>query len=146
MGVGNGVSSPYYYRPVSKHSFWIESMRTLIRSIVKNQMIPLKCNEGILHVDPEKISWIKSARNQVQLCFDGESCVLRNSLENIEEQLDGFDFVRIHKSTIVNVNHIRELRQLQSGTLRVFLLDGTQLLMSKDYWTPFLKHLRQQCR
>jgi two-component system LytT family response regulator len=112
--------------------------------MINNFMIRIRCRGRILLVNPDKIRWVQGAQKSVKLHFDGASCVLKNSLENMEEQLYCYDFVRIHRCTIVNVSHIRELRQWSRGTLLVFLQDGTQLLLSKSYRAHFLKHLRRK--
>jgi two-component system LytT family response regulator len=112
--------------------------------MINNLMIRIDCKGRTLLVNPDNIRWVQGARKSVTLYFDGESCVLRNSLESMEAQLICYDFVRIHRCTIVNVSHIRELRQWFRGTLLVFLQDGTKLLLSKSYRSHFLKHLRRK--
>ncbi len=107
-------------------------------------MIPIRCHEGILLVDPDKISWVKAARNSVKVHFDGQVCSLKSSLECVEQQLYSSNFVRIQRCTIVNVNCIRELRHWLRGTFQVHLEDGTQLLLSKSYRMNFFKQLRLQ--
>jgi DNA-binding LytR/AlgR family response regulator len=117
-------------------------MKTVMRSMINNRMKPIRCHGGILLVDPDKISWVKAARNSVKVHFDGQLCFLKSSLECLERQLNSSNFVRIHRCTIVNVNCIRELRHWLRGTFQVFLEDGTQLLLSKSYRINFFKHLR----
>lgn len=96
-------------------------------------MIPIRCNGGVLFINPGKISCIQATRKWVKVDFDGESCVLKSSLDIMEQQLKDSEFVRIHRRTIVNVNRIRELRSWLRGSFQVFLQDGTQLLLSKKY-------------
>ena len=104
----------------------------------------IRCRELILRVNRDKISWVQAARNSVRVHLDGESIILKSSLYRIEQQLHSGNFVRIHRSTIINVNHIRELRYWLRGAFQVFLQDGTQLLLSKRYRISFFKHLRLQ--
>jgi two-component system LytT family response regulator len=101
--------------------------------MIDNRVMAIRCNGRILLVNSEKISWVEAARNSVRLHLDGECYVLRSSLDRMEQQLNGGDFVRIHRCTIVNVNHIRELRHYLRGTYQVLLQDGTQLLLSRTY-------------
>ena len=96
----------------------------------------------ILRVNTDKISWVQAAGNSVRVHLNGESVILKRPLNKIEQQLNDGNFVRIHRGTIINVNRIRELRHWLRGTFKVFLQDGTQLLLSKSYRRNFFNFLR----
>ena len=51
----------------------------------------------------------------------------------LEERLDGEKFLRIHRSTIVNIERIQELQPWFHGDYVVILRDGTQLTLSRGY-------------
>jgi two-component system LytT family response regulator len=63
----------------------------------------------------------------------GESHLFRESMKNMETRLDSELFVRIHRSTIVNVDHIRELQPWFHGEYVVILQDGTRLMASRVF-------------
>jgi two-component system, LytTR family, response regulator len=96
----------------------------------------------ILRVNTDKISWVQAAGNSVKIHLSGESVVLKKPLSKIEQQLNDGNFIRIHRSTIINVNHIRELKYWLRGSFQVFLQDGTQLLLSKSYRMHFFNFMR----
>jgi two-component system LytT family response regulator len=96
----------------------------------------------ILRVNTDKISWVQAARNSVRVHLNGESIILKSSLNKIEQQLNDGNFIRIHRSTIINVNRIRELKYWLRGSFQVFLQDGTQLLLSKSYRMNFFNFMR----
>src|SRR5262245_57900847 len=96
----------------------------------------------ILRVNTDKISWVQSAQNSVKVHLNGESIILKTSLNKIEQQLNDGNFIRIHRCTIINVNRIRELKYWLRGSFQVFLQDGTQLLLSKSYRMNFFNFLR----
>ena len=54
-------------------------------------------------------------------------------MSRLEAQLDSRQFVRIHRSTIVNVDRIQELRSSFNGEHVVLLRDGTRLTLSRGY-------------
>jgi two-component system LytT family response regulator len=58
---------------------------------------------------------------------------MKSTLDRLQDELDSRTFVRVHRSTIVNLNHIRELRHWLRGTYRIILEDGTQLLLSRNH-------------
>jgi two-component system, LytTR family, response regulator len=81
----------------------------------------------------EDSHWMEAARNSVRIHLRTESIVLKSSLDRILNEIDGGTFVRIHRGTIVNIFHIRELCHWLRGTYRVILTDRTDLLMSRTY-------------
>ncbi|HEY4492830.1 MAG TPA: LytTR family DNA-binding domain-containing protein, partial [Acidobacteriota bacterium] len=66
-----------------------------------------------------------------------ESHLVRESLTWLEGHLDPKQFLRIHRSTIVNLNRIREVQSWFYGEYRVLLLDGTTLTLSRTYRKKF---------
>ena len=62
----------------------------------------------------------------------GGTHLIRESMNDLEAALDPDAFVRIHRSAIVNLDRVREMRPLFRGELVVVLNDGTQLRMSRS--------------
>ena len=81
----------------------------------------------------EEIDWIEAEGNYARLHVGKESHLLRETLSALESQLDPNVFLRIHRSTIVSLNRIRELQAWFHGEFQVILKDGTQLLLSRTY-------------
>jgi len=80
-----------------------------------------------------EIDWIESEGNYVRLHVGKETHLLRETLNQMEERLDPNQFLRIHRSTIVNLDRIKELQPWFHGEYRVLLQDSTQLLLSRKY-------------
>ena len=70
--------------------------------------------------------------------------MLRETLTNLESQLDQNRFLRIHRSTIVNLERVRELQTQSHGEFTVVLNDGTQLKLSRGYRDRLTALLGQQ--
>jgi len=77
------------------------------------------------------IDWIEASGNYVVLHAGGREHELRETLAALEDKLDPADFLRIHRSTIVNVHRVREIRPWFHGHHRVVLDNGTELRMSR---------------
>ncbi|MCC6368192.1 MAG: response regulator transcription factor [Bryobacterales bacterium] len=92
---------------------------------------PVKQNGRILFLKAEEIDYVEAAGKYVCLHVRGESHVLRDKLSGVEARLDPERFVRIHRSTIVNVERIQELRPCFHGDYQVLLHDGTELMLSR---------------
>lgn len=81
----------------------------------------------------EEIDWIAAAGSYVELHAADKSHLLRESLNGLQTKLDPQQFIRIHRSTIVNAERVRELRPCTHGEYLIVLHDGTQLKLSRSY-------------
>jgi two-component system LytT family response regulator len=59
--------------------------------------------------------------------------VVRDTMNNLETKLDPAQFLRIHRSTIVNIDHVKEMHMWFAGDYMVVLQDGTELKLSRGY-------------
>jgi two-component system, LytTR family, response regulator len=87
----------------------------------------------VFFIRTEEIDWIEAEGYYARLHVGGKSHLLRETLTNLESQLDQNRFLRIHRSTIVNLERIRELQTQSHGEFTVVLNDGTQLKLSRGY-------------
>lgn len=74
------------------------------------------------------IEWAQAAGNYVNLHVRGHDYPLRSTMNGIESRLDHGRFVRIHRSYIVNLDHIGSIEPLDAGDARVHLRDGSSVL------------------
>ncbi|HEY0158678.1 MAG TPA: LytTR family DNA-binding domain-containing protein [Thermoanaerobaculia bacterium] len=81
----------------------------------------------------EQIDWFESAGNYVCLHLGKERYLLRETMSGLEEKLDPGQFVRIHRTAIVNVERIREMKPTSHGEYLVMLADDTRLTLSRVY-------------
>ncbi|HXG94878.1 MAG TPA: LytTR family DNA-binding domain-containing protein [Blastocatellia bacterium] len=81
----------------------------------------------------DEIDWIEAEGKYVRVHAGRESYLLREAISSIESQLDPKKFPRIHRSTIVNIERIRELQSLFNNEYQVVLNDGTELALSHSY-------------
>ncbi|HEY7182710.1 MAG TPA: LytTR family DNA-binding domain-containing protein [Blastocatellia bacterium] len=93
----------------------------------------IKNGGRVLFLRVEEIDWIEAAGVYVQVHTAGKTWLHRISLSELEARLDARRFIRIHRSTIVNLSRIRELRPHSHGDFLVALRDGTQLKLSRSY-------------
>ncbi|HKV11833.1 MAG TPA: LytTR family DNA-binding domain-containing protein [Thermoanaerobaculia bacterium] len=86
----------------------------------------------VVFLKAEEIDWIEAADYYARLHVAGSTHLIRESMNDLEAALDPDAFVRIHRSAIVNLDRVREMRPLFRGELVVVLNDGTQLRMSRS--------------
>ncbi len=91
----------------------------------------IKSAGRVYFVPTEEIDWIDAAGKYVRLHAGPDEHLHRASISQVESELDPKHFVRIHRSTIVNVKRIKELQPLFHGEYVVILRDGTELTLSR---------------
>jgi len=85
----------------------------------------------ILFLRADEIDWIEAAGNYLQLHAGRHTHMMRETMAGIEAQLDPARFVRVHRSTIVNLDRVREMQPGPHGDSTLLLRDGTRLTLSR---------------
>jgi two-component system LytT family response regulator len=93
----------------------------------------IKSGGRVFFLKTSEIDWIEAADYYVYLHAGGKSHLLRETMNALEQQLDPQRFQRIHRSTIVNLDRLKELQPHVHGDFTVILQDGTQLKLSRSY-------------
>lgn len=83
--------------------------------------------------DPDEIEWIESAANYVRINARGKVFPVRQSIGRLANCLDRRQFIRIHRSIIVNVHKIKELRPLNTGEFIATLQNGKTLSCGRSF-------------
>jgi two-component system LytT family response regulator len=78
------------------------------------------------------VDWIGADDYYIKLHVNGRTHLLRMSLNELEEKLDPDQFLRIHRSAIVNFERVKELQQNANNEWVVLLKDGTELKLSRS--------------
>lgn len=84
-------------------------------------------------LDPENIDWVEAAGDYVCIHIMGETRIIRTTLKAIEAELQGLNFQRIHRSTLVNMRKIKEIITAPKGEAFVILSDKSRLKVSRTY-------------
>lgn len=101
----------------------------------------IRCDGEIHMMAPEDILWIESDGDYVRLHLGDKSRFVRMSLLKMMEKLDPAHFVRIHRSTIVNLQHMRKASPALYGEYTVELTNGAKLKVSRTFVHDLKAHL-----
>jgi len=101
----------------------------------------LKSAGRVIFLQAAEIDWIEAADYYACLHVGVRSHLLRRSMADLERELDRRIFCRIHRSTIVNIARVRELRLDANGEYEVVLENGVELGMSRSYREQLQKRL-----
>lgn len=99
----------------------------------RTDRIAVKEGGRIVFLRTAEIDWIGAEGNYARLHTGKRSHLMRETMTSLESRLDPAHFLRIHRSTIVNVDVIAELEPLFQGDYVVILRDGTRLTSSRGY-------------
>ena len=91
-------------------------------------------DSGVVKVIPfEDIDWVDAAGDYMCVHASGETHIIRITLGELMEKLDEKLFVRIHRSTIVNIERVISIAALPKGGSLLELTSGTSLKVSRNY-------------
>jgi len=93
----------------------------------------IKAGGRVVFLSLDEIDWVEAAANYIKLSVCGQSYRMREAIGRIAQRLDSRQFVRIHRSTIVNVQRIKALEPVNGGEYIVILRDGKELSCSRGY-------------
>jgi two-component system LytT family response regulator len=117
-------------RMVERLSALIEDLRTEPRGPAR---LAVKAEGRIIFVKLTDVDWIEAADNYVKLHAGNDSHLLRETMNALESRLPHESFMRISRSTIVNIERIKELHPMFHGEYVVVLRNGTQLTLTRSY-------------
>ena len=95
--------------------------------------IVFKSRGRILFLPVSDIRWISAEENYVRICTGTETHLLRETMTSLEQRLDPKTFLRVHRSAIVNLRYVKEVRSESRGDFMVHLVNGQKLAMSRSY-------------
>jgi two-component system LytT family response regulator len=91
----------------------------------------------VVFLRADDVEWFEGCANYVRLHVGKESHLMREKISALEGRLDPKKFVRIHRSSIVRIDQIKELRSTGDGDHVVILQDGTRRSLSRGYRERF---------
>jgi two-component system LytT family response regulator len=95
--------------------------------------IVFKSRGRILFLPVSDIRWIGAEGNYVRLCTALETHLLRETMAHLQDRLDPRGFLRVHRSFIVNLKYVKEVRRETNGDSVVILDNGQKVAMGRSY-------------
>lgn len=104
--------------------------------------IVFKSRGRILFLPVSDIRWIGAEENYVRICTKTETHLLRQTMTDLEGKLDPEMFARVHRSAIVNLQYVKEVRTESRRDFAVLLVNGQKIPMSRSYHARILQSFR----
>jgi two-component system LytT family response regulator len=106
--------------------------------------LAVKSNGRIYFVKATDVDWCEASGNYIALHIGAQEHIVRETMNRLETKLDRQQFIRIHRSTIVNIDRVQELRSSFGGESVVLLRGGTRLTLSRGYREHLMTRLGQR--
>ncbi len=97
------------------------------------KLINIKDRGQIFRVDVDSIEHIEAAGDYMCIYTGDNSLILRETMKDLERRLDPRVFQRVHRSTIVNLNQVRQVKPHTNGECFLVLESGAQVKVSRSY-------------
>ena len=95
--------------------------------------LTIKDGHRLLRIDVDSIRWIDAAGDYMCIHAGGDTHVLRGTMQQLERRLDPRRFARVHRSSIVNLARVSEMRPHVNGEYFLVLDSGHELKLSRSY-------------
>jgi two-component system LytT family response regulator len=111
----------------------LEALLATLQKPDKPDRLAVKDNGRVVFVRVEDIDWVEAYGNYVKLHTASGCHLLLQTMNGMEQRLGGERFLRIHRSTIVNIDRIQALEPMFHGEYEVKLAGGASLTLSRGY-------------
>jgi two-component system, LytTR family, response regulator len=135
----------YLLKPFDEERLFasLDRAASLIRAarVPRLETIVVRAPGRIVFLSLNEVDWIEAAGNYVYVHAAREKHLVRATLKQMEDRLDRRRFTRVHRSAIVNVTRVRELRPRAHGDADVVLRNGAELVASRTYAARLRKRM-----
>jgi two-component system, LytTR family, response regulator len=115
-------------------------------ALVPTRRLIVPTASGDLVLDVDEIDWIQAEDYYAAIHARGRRHLIREALASLEQRLDPNRFVRVHRSAIVPLDRVREMRSVSTGEFVVVLRDGTRIPVSRRRREQVAELLRRSTR
>jgi len=108
------------------------NVTTLAQTIRRDRFV-IRADGRYIMLKPREIEYIEAAGNYLQLHVGDKQFTVRETMASLETRLDNQRFVRIHRSTLINLDHVKELEATFHGEYVITLRNGQRVTLSRTY-------------
>jgi DNA-binding LytR/AlgR family response regulator len=144
--VATGLAAAWWKR-ADRHRHEMEALKAALDAVriadppIAPTALIVSIGRGRVPVHPPEIEWLSSAGNYVVVHWQDREGLLRETLQQLEARLGPDRFARGHRSTLINLAHVAELRPLADGAWRATMDSGAELVISRTHRDAFLARL-----
>lgn len=117
---------------MSGYLYWRRTQESAAPARATTNRLVVQTGTGEAVIRLEDIDYLEASRNYVTVHAGGREYLVRDTIGNIEKRLSGGSLVRSHRSFIVNVDRIAELKKIDDA-YRILLVNGADVPLSRGY-------------
>jgi two-component system LytT family response regulator len=133
-------------KDIESHSHSPKALASLLDSLREGrqylQRLAVKSGGRVTFLKSSEVDWFEASGNYVTLHVGREVHLLRTTMNSLEPKLDANQFVRIHRSVIVNLDRVQEIQPWFRGEQVAILNGGTRLTVGRGFRDRLTKLLR----
>ncbi|HEY4128305.1 MAG TPA: LytTR family DNA-binding domain-containing protein [Gammaproteobacteria bacterium] len=122
----------------------LQQLTSLLDKHLSKTKLMVKVGSSIRPLDPAAILYVQSEGDYLRLAVAGEKLRIRERMKDIEEQVAGAGFLRIHRSLLVNLEHVREMKPKKHGDYEFLMSDGARFSSGATYRANVRRILEQR--
>ncbi|AOS97150.1 Transcriptional regulatory protein YehT [Microbulbifer aggregans] len=103
--------------------------------------LAIKDRGRIIMLNQADVEWIDAAGDYMCVHAGGETHIMRSTMKELQQQLCGETFKRVHRSTLVNLEYIEQIKVLTKGEYLLTLASGAEVKVSRNYRQPIKDYL-----
>lgn len=146
--VAAGLAAAWWLR-ADRHKREMQALATALEALRAPQVptpespatLMISVGRRRVPVSPHEIEWISSAGNYAVVHWRDQEGLLRETLQQLEARLETARFARGHRSTLINLARVSDLRPLSDGAWRATMDSGAELVVSRTCRDAFLARL-----
>jgi LytTr DNA-binding domain len=132
-GEMQGALQPVLGRIAAERLAHLLQLLADLQAVAKRPRLALKANRRIVLIDLSDVSAIKAEGNYVLLLCKVGSHLLRESISALEDRLEPYGFIRVHRSVLINAALVEEIRPLPTGEYALRLKGGHDYTVTRTY-------------
>lgn len=106
------------------------------------RLLPIRLSDRIILAPVDQVSMFEADGKYVRVHFDQSSRLVRVTMQRLEQRLDPKRFVRVSRSAIVNLDHVKHFQPVSHGQYLLALRSGAEVLSTQGYGDRLRKVLR----
>ncbi|MFT7559188.1 MAG: two-component system LytT family response regulator [Flavobacteriales bacterium] len=108
----------------------------------QSERLVIRSHGHVYFLRPADINWVEADGDYINIHTDNKRHMIRETMRNMEQKLNPYGFQRIHRSSIVKLECVQELKSLDSGEYEVVIESGAKLKLSRSYREAFFLKLK----
>ncbi len=136
----NKAIEAFHKKDTSQLQKKVNNLMSHVRIADKNptKKLPIPLRNRTIFIPLNEIIYITASNYYAEIYTESKKYLLRESLQNLLNILNPEHFIRIHRSTIINIDFMKELINSSYGAIHVKMKDSNQFRISKSYKKEFL--------